>query len=235
MSPAFTSKMLRGIVPAMYQVSDDFLTYLETKADKNDVNVKRTLQLCICEILAMIGCGVKPDLMKNPDENVFYQKLLCLMGQKKSLGLTIKIMIVMFCPQLAQLLKLPLIKTETMNFFVNIIKNSIKSRKAEKISKADFIDFFIEMEAGIEKLNTFEDEFESNAKIHLQQEQKFTGQDLEDMVIASALLIFFGGNDTTASSLSVVFYYLAQKQELQDKLYQEIKVKINNYFKEDDQ
>ena len=58
------------------------------------------------------------------------------------------------------------------------------------------------------------------------KEHFLSDEKLEDMIIAQGMVVFFAGNDTTSSTLSVVSYFLAQHQDLQEKVYKEITVSI---------
>ena len=75
LSPIFTSGKLKAIMPTVNAVTDDFGKYLKNLPNKDDVEVKEMMQLCTCEILGMIGCGVKPNILENPKENVFYKQV----------------------------------------------------------------------------------------------------------------------------------------------------------------
>ena len=74
LSPIFTSGKLKAIMSTVHDSTDDFVEYLNN-AKKDDLEVKNLMQLCTCEILARIGCGVKPDIMKDPENSVFYKQV----------------------------------------------------------------------------------------------------------------------------------------------------------------
>ena len=64
------------------------------------------------------------------------------------------------------------------------------------------------------------------------KEHFLSDEKLEDMIIAQGMVVFFAGNDTTSSTLSVVSYFLAQHQDLQEKVYKEVMVSIfQNFFR----
>lgn len=228
MSPIFTSQKLKGMMPTIYDASDDFLKYLERREGKENIEMKDLMQLCTCEILASVGCGVKPKILDNPETSVFYDQLKILLGQKKKGLQFAKILLVFTLPKVMKILKIPFIDLQTQEFFANIIKNSIKVRKESKVKMNDFIDHLIEMGNGLEKhREEFESEFEKDAALSEKELTKMDDQRLEDIIIATGMLVFFAGNDTTSSVMSVVFYFLAQQQDLQEKLYQEIKDAID--------
>ena len=169
-------------------------------------------------------------------------QLKTLLGQDAGGLHMAKMMLLMFCPQLFYKLELAFVPQETTNFFANMIRTSIKSRKESNAKMNDFIDFLTDMAKNVEKSNNedFESEFERDAK--LEEKENLTthfmsDQKLEDLIIAQGLLVFFAGNDTTSSTLAIVFYFLAQHTNLQERVYKEIAVSffnasthLSNYF-----
>ena len=152
-----------------------------------------------------------------------------LIGQGAGKSQVIKVMLMMFFPSLAYYLKISFIPHDAQEFFVSLIKNSMKTRKESKTKLNDFIDFYIEMAKNLEKNNKVEEveaesEFEKNAEVK-GEAQAMTDEELETMVIANGLLVFFVGNDTSSTAMAIIMFWLANKQEVQDKLYEEIKVR----------
>lgn len=99
----------------------------------------------------------------------FFQ-LKTLLGQnEEGKGLQMaKMMMLLFVPKLFYKLNMAFVPTETTEFFANIIRNSIKSRKESKIKMNDFIDYLTDMAKNVEKTETedFESEFEKDAKLN---------------------------------------------------------------------
>ena len=124
--------------------------------------------------------------------------------------LILKLLFVFTFPNLFYKLKVAWIDPKTTDFFATIIKNSIKDRNESKEKKGDFIDFLTEL-----------GKVEGN---------KIAPEDMETFIIGSGLLVFFAGNDsTTSTALSITCYFLAQHQNLQDQLYQEIQVHLEKF------
>ena len=74
MTPIFTSGKLKAIMPTVNECCDEYIKYLG-KIDRNDIDMKASMALSTCEILGRIGCGVKPDIFKDPDNNYFYSQV----------------------------------------------------------------------------------------------------------------------------------------------------------------
>ena len=226
MSPIFTSGKLKQIMPTVHECSDDYLKYLH-KIDKSDLDVKKLMNLCTCEILGRIGCGVKPDIFKDPENNVFYKEMLKLIGEGADKSQMLRMMMVLYMPTLAYYLKTSFIPPDTTEFFADIIRNSTKSRRESGIKQGDFIDYFAEMAKNLEKNNKLEEaeaesEFEKNAQVKGETPRHMTPEEIDTTVIANGILVFFTGNDTTSTGLAVVLFFLANHQDVQEKVYQEI-------------
>ena len=64
------------------------------------------------------------------------------------------------------------------------------------------------------------------SKVYLLEIPRFLNdEELETMVIANGLLVFFAGNDTTSTAMAIILFFLANHQDVQDKVYQEIQVR----------
>ena len=153
-----------------------------------------------------------------------------LIGQGSGIYQTIKLLVVILCPSLAYYTRIPFFPIETQEFFSNIIKQSMKARKDGKTKINDFIDFFLDMAKNLEKDNKIEEveaesEFEKNAAVKGEAPQILSEEELETMVIANGILVFFVGNDTTSTGMSIILFFLANHQDVQDKVYEELKVK----------
>ena len=215
MVPLFTSNKLKHMLPTVYQASDDFIKYLDQKEDKTNIDIKDLMQLCTCEILAEAGCGVKPNILENPENSIFYSHLKTLLGQNMSTFAMIKLMIFFTVPGILKIFKLSLLDSETQKFFVGIIKESIKIRKESKVKMNDFVDHLIEMGQNLDKLRVnkedLESDFEKDALMNKTETlRKMSEQELEDLIVATALLLVFGG--------MIFFYFQGYFRDTLDNL-----------------
>ncbi len=228
-TPMFTSKILKGLLPAMYQASDEFLAHV-AKQDFADLDVQALLQPCVCEMLGQVACGVKPNIMqKDPESNVFYQQLKKLLGKDNPGGRFLRIMLLVFLPKpLLQLLNVHFVEPEVVNWFADIMKNSIKARKESNVKLNDFVDYFVDLEANLDKLQYEQDQYDKDAMIAETRMSKLSPEEKENLVITTAFTTFFAGNDTTVVQLCLVFFYLAKEQEWQEKLYLELRDAIED-------
>ena len=163
---------------------------------------------------------------------MIFQEVKTLLGQTKDAAMMFKFMFIFMFPKISYLLKLSLLPKSTMDFFANLIRGSIKSRQETGTRMNDFIDYLTDVAKNKEEeVEDQEDktEFDQDAKLESSSGKIMKNEDLEVSLIATGILVFLAGNDTSASTLSVVFFFLANEQDLQQKLYQEIKVTLTIY------
>ena len=111
-----------------------------------------------------------------------------------------------FFPELSYKLNLRTFDEDNLNFFIEIIKNSMNTRKERR---NDFIDLLRDT---VEELDD-----EKKKKINSEN-------DITDYIIANGLMLFFVGNDTSSGALSLALHNMARYPDVQEKLYQEIQV-----------
>ena len=111
-------------------------------------------------------------------------------------------------PNLAYYLRVDNLEKKSFNFFVEIVKKSIKERRQNNYRRDDFIDL---MEDTLKESKIVDD------------------NEIERFIVSNALLLFFVGNDTTSGALALIMLNLALHQEVQEKLYNEIKDAIDDF------
>ena len=133
-------------------------------------------------------------------------------GGEPNLKNMIGFLIFLVAPKLSYYLKTPLLDPTATQFFDQVIRQAIKDRKANNNKKNDFIDLFAEAIRDFEKKGT---------------KEVFSESEIEDIIVSNCLLLFIAGQDTTSSALSATSHFLAKHQDIQEKLFQEIKDAID--------
>lgn len=216
MSPIFTSGKLKATLPLLNKIGDDFVDHLEKyAADGTEFEAKAMMTKFSLEVIASTGFGVSANAFNDPDgafsDNV--AKISRTGKYKQTIFDGIKMVVMFFLfPQLTKYLKLKFFDEKAMNFFITIIRDQIKDRQKNPGARGDFIDILTQVSgAEREKSNSlFKNE-----------------KDFETAVISNAFIMFFAGFDTSSTGSSLTCYYLATNQDVQEKVYQEIKDAIN--------
>ena len=106
-------------------------------------------------------------------------------------------------------------------FVANVVKNTIKQRKASKERKDDLIDLMLDAMEGLkdESQEENEDQYEADMKLS----HKANGKNLDEMsFIGTAMVFLVAGYDTTGMTLSWICYELAKNPDLQRRLQEEV-------------
>ena len=179
---------MKGILPTIHEATKDFEEYLENLESKDDVDVKDLMQLCTCDILARVGCGVNANILKNPKDNLFYENLKILVGTGGTRQM-MTILVAMAFPWLSYNLKLSFLDAKATDFFCDMIKDNIQKRKESNVKMNDFIDHLAMIwknkEFAIHGENDEESEFEKDAKISKQSQSTIeSDEELENLIIS---------------------------------------------------
>jgi len=213
-TPMFTSSKLKAIMPLIHQCGESFTKYLGN-FEQDHLDCKEAMQRFTIEILGSLGCGVTPNVINETNE--FYDQAMLLSGSTAPpLKAALRFAVSFFFPDLSYRLNLSLFDTDNLNFFIEVIKNSMHSRKQRR---NDFIDLLRDT---VEELDD-----EKKKKINSEN-------DITDYVIANGLMLFFVGNDTSSGALALALHYMARYPDVQEKLYLEIQDAIDNNNGESD-
>ena len=110
----------------------------------------------------------------------------------------------MISPKIAKLMGIYMLDKDCSSFFVNIIRQTIKTRRETGAKRNDIIDIFID-------------------ELDKEREDCFLPKsDLELGLVSTAILFFFAGFDTTSTTLAVTVFGLVHHPDVQDNLRKEI-------------
>ena len=219
LTPMFTSSKLKSIMPLLHTNAENLTQYLEEKAKSTDPNIdcKDTFQRLTIENLGNLGCGFQANVLNGDEDNIFYKQAMILSGSAAPPVISVlKFVFSLVFPNAAYHMRVNPLDEGSFNFFVGIVRKSMADRKNNNFRRNDFIDLMLDSVKEMEVEND-----SSNSQI-------FTDEDIEAFIVSNALMLFFVGNDTTSGALSLIMLNLALHQDVQEKLYNEIKV--SNYI-----
>jgi cytochrome P450 len=114
---------------------------------------------------------------------------------------------------------------DTIIFFRDIIRESMKLRKESKTRRNDLVDLVLDAlsDAKKEVKEVENDQFEKDAAIKPSGTVEISESDMETYLVANSLLLFIAGFDTSSTIMSMCMYFMAKNPTVQEKLYEEIK------------
>ncbi|XP_071868075.1 probable cytochrome P450 6a14 [Bombus fervidus] len=205
LSPIFTSGKLKEMFPLIVECAGNLEKYLD-KVVKKDVSIecRDLVAKFTTDVIGSCVFGISMNALE--DENSEFRR----MGKQiftPNFKQTIRESCRRFAPFLFKTVSYLLPMTEMNNFFINLVRDTIEYRKTNNITRPDFINLLMQLKEHPEKMENVE---------------------LTDSLIAAQAFVFFiAGFETSSSTISHTLYELAQNQEVQDKLRQEIRDAYN--------
>ncbi|XP_072748583.1 uncharacterized protein [Anoplolepis gracilipes] len=197
LTPAFTSSKMKGMFKLMSNYGADFVNYLtQLPAEKRTIELKDVLGRYTSDVIATCAFGVSVDSIRNP-ENEFYVSGKELIAAGKTVIL--KAYMLRYLPWVAQIIGMTLFPEKITNFFLDLVKTTIKNRDENGIVRPDMLQLMMENRG-------------KEGKIEL----------TIDEMVAQAFLFFFGGFDGTSTLMCYVAHEIAVNQDIQEKLQNEI-------------
>lgn len=226
LSPAFTGSKMRAMFNLMSECARDFAEHFTNKLtdEITEIELKGIFTKYTNDVIASAAFGIKCDSLAD-ENNTFY-----LMGKRITRFTTwifIKIGMYTAAPTLMNFLRVPIFPRELLNFFHNIVMETIKTREEQNIYRPDMIQLLMEARKGRLKYDNSNNEtdtgFATVEESLITRERRNAKTIFSDTDISSqALIFFFAGFDASSTSMGFMMLELAINPDVQEKLQQEI-------------
>ena len=226
MSPIFTSGKLKNMNKLLNKVGKDFAAHIDKLAQSNEeVNARDLSSRYTMQVIANTGFGLDISGFADDANSVqFFKMARKITGADAGAIDMMKTLLSFLLPSVFQALKLEAFNKDALNFFGDVIKQTINSRKGNSKKRNDMVDLLMDALQG-------EDSGDEEVKKQIEQELevarptkvfKVPKDKIEVMLISQLLLLFFAGMDTSSAIMAVVIFCLAKNPDVQEKLFDEI-------------
>ncbi|XP_025603009.2 cytochrome P450 6a2-like [Athalia rosae] len=199
LSPQFTSGRMKKMFLLIQECADQFEKYLHVVAEKSDsIDCREISAKYTTDVIGSCAFGIQSNAIADEDSEFrnIGKKVFAVTPRRKYLMLIRSTL-----PWLYKLLGKSTTPPEVLEFFNRTVKEMLDYRTETGTKRGDLIDTLNE----------------------LKQEHSKTDFELSDnLITAQAFAFFVGGFETSASTISNALYELAQRQDIQDKVRQEI-------------
>lgn len=221
LSPAFTSSKMRQMFELLVQIAAQMGEYFKNlPADQRVVELKDILTRYALDVIASTNFGVQIDSLIEKD-NQFYRNTMRMLNWNAA-DTRIRVYLSVLLPKVMDFFKIRLLSQKKTIFFEDLIRDTIKTRKAKGIIRTDLMNLLIQMKKGQLK-NDETNEDIGFATVHEADLGKVTSRTWTDeKLLAQAFIFFFAGYETIPIKMSFIAYSLASNPEIQDKLIKEI-------------
>ena len=213
-TPVFTSGKLKKMSKLMKKVADDLVAQLDKFAstgeevDANELSLKFTVT-----VIANAGFGIDANAFE-PEGEQFYKMARRIGGTDRTTWDIVKVLIGLIFPKiLTKTLKLSLemIDEGSVQFFNDIIDQRLRMTNIHATKRNDMVDLFKETMMG----NVAEDDMSESNKI--------TEEEMDTIMRGNLFAMFLAGMELPATMMSGCTYFLARFQDIQERLFLEIK------------
>lgn len=209
LSPTFTSGKIKQMFTTICEIGDEFLASVGNYADqKKPIDIKLLSQCFTCDVVGSCAFGLKCNSLKNEGS-----KLLEIGDKvfKPPAWRNMLVFLQITFKKLARALHMAAMPSEVGAFFMPLVRDTVETREKNLIERPDFLNLLIQLK----NKGTVEDEASDSL-------EKLT---LEE-VAAQAFVFFFAGFETSSTTLSFALFELANNQEIQERVRDEVLEKL---------
>jgi len=219
-TPIFTSGKMKTMMKFIHHVSQDLLNKFSKLSElKDEFECKSVFGKFSIDALASAAYGVDGESFRNKN-SVFVKHAEAIFntGSVKNQIWTGLRMIPGFTSML-ELFKIDTNAPEATKFYRDIVLQSIKLRKQTNERRNDLIDLMLDaIKDEKQHQEEAEDQYEKDMKLSHTRKKQLNEFD----IVATAFVLLVAGYDTTGINLSYMAYELANNQDIQSRLQDEI-------------
>lgn len=210
LTPAFTSGKIKMMFETLTEKTEFLVGAVGKLADESEgFAIKDVCGNFTTDVIASCGFGIECDSLNDPDNSfrMFGKKLLVPNLMRFFLINTVNWNLLSKCG-------FQIFGHKTSQFFVDLVKDTIKHREDNEVFRKDFMHLLLQLKnQGVISDNTNVNRTKSDAKGILS----------ETDIIGQCFVFFFAGFETSSTTMTFVILELVQNQDIQDKLRREIK------------
>lgn len=230
LSPAFTGSKMRHMFELVVDCTDNVATYFSEEVKRGKPirwEMKDFFRRYTSDVIASCAFGLKTDSLEDPT-NEFYtlgKGPLCF----TSLQTFLRTLCIRILPKLTCALNIELFPMYVRKLFKSLIVDTMAEREKRNILRPDMINLLMQARSG--KLqhqnedNIDDDDdigFATVKESHIGK-RKVKRAWNDDEIVAQCFIFYMAGYETTSSVMAFLSYELAINQDIQGKLFDEIR------------
>lgn len=209
LTPTFTSGKMKMMFNIVVEISNEMVKFLEKSCENGrELEMKDILSRFTSDVIGNVAFGLNINSMENPDSE--FREIGRKFFNPSGLQLMKMVFIGAF-PKLAKKLDMILTPAEVSAFFLKSIEETVEHREKNGIERNDFLNLLINLK-----------NHDISNPDSSEQMDKLTFNELA----AQCFLFFLAGFETSSTTMTFCLYELAQNQEIQTKLREEIKANL---------
>lgn len=212
LSPTFTSGKMKYMFPTVVNVAHEFvqafgkLVEIDSKVEIRDIVSRYTT-----DVIGTCAFGLDCNSLTDPNAKFHIMaKRALLENHLGNFGVAFRFSF----PKLAARLRMRDTVHEIEDFFMGIVKATVKYREDNQVKRSDFMNLLLELK--------------NNKILKDVNGEKYTNLSLRQ-IAAQAFIFLIAGSDTSSVTMTFALYELALNPDIQDKVREEINRVLNQH------
>ncbi|CAH1160063.1 unnamed protein product [Phaedon cochleariae] len=192
----FSSAKMKMMYDTMKQCFTNMIPTLDDSAERKlDVDVFETMACFTTDSVGATILGVECNSFKDPDAE--FRRLGRHFFEQFSPIDRTRLFMTVYFPDLSKKLGITNVQKEVSKQYIKLIKDTVEYREKHNVSRKDFLDMLIKLKNSGEQLDM-------------------------DEIIGQTFVFFTAGFETSATTSTMTLFELAENQEAQDRLREEV-------------
>ncbi|KAM7344111.1 uncharacterized protein ACRADG_010943 [Cochliomyia hominivorax] len=205
LSPTFTSGKMKMMFPIIINISGEFVKVFDQAVKENDViEVSDLMARFTTDVIGSCAFGLEMSSLKDPNNKFRMMGRKSIVEQRYGrLGIAFRNSF----PNLARKLHMKDTLQDVEDFFMGIVKDTVRYREENNVKRNDFMDMLIDLK--------------NNKLMKSENGEELTNLTLEE-IAAQAFVFLVAGFETSSTTMGFALYELAQHQDIQQKAREEV-------------
>lgn len=229
LSPSFTSSKMRQMFELVVECADDMSKYFIDESKQGNAirwEMKGLFARYTIDIIASCAFGLKVDSLRDPNNDFFKFGYGMPSPRSRKINM-LRFLLIRAFPNVTRALNIEIFREEVKRFFKSMVLDTMKEREEKNIVRHDMINILMQVRNGNIK-QSHEEGNENDTGFATVEESNIGKREVnriwsDNEIVAQCFLFFVAGFDTISTSLSFISYELAINQDVQQKLYEEIR------------
>ncbi|XP_054740135.1 probable cytochrome P450 6a14 [Anastrepha obliqua] len=211
LTPVFSSGNMKYMFPTVVKVGSELAhacrVALANSPQKAELELKELCARYTTDVIGTCAFGIECNSLRDPQAE-FRRRGHAVFAEPRHSQLVQTFMLMN--PDWARRLHLKFFPDHIIQFYVDVVRQTVELRERDKIKRNDFMDLMIGLKAEDERLALKSDGIDLSQGLTLMQ------------IVAQAFVFFVAGFDTSSTTMSLCLYELALNPVIQEKVRNEI-------------
>ncbi|XP_017468127.1 PREDICTED: probable cytochrome P450 6a21 [Rhagoletis zephyria] len=212
LSPTFTSGKMKYMFPTVLRVGEEFVRVVAADIEKDAVlEIRDYLARFTTDVIGTCAFGIEVNSLKNPSDE------FRVMGKRVFTDLRygrIGLALIQSFPKMCQRLHIKSTPDHITDFYMGLVRENIEYREKNNIRRNDFFDMLLDLK--------------NNKMLKTEDGQMMTNITVEE-ITAQAFVFLVAGFETSSTTMSFALYELAQHEDIQQRVRDEITAALERH------